>query len=135
MGKYEALETGVFSVFGSAVWKAEDIKTTPSNYIRVGAVTEFIRVNVIPSGKGLNLGSASGVLIIDIFTPVGKGPRRSSFIADKLDQYLVGKSVKSSSGVLQCSQSSLAPKGVDSENKSLFHTTYSIPFNFYGVSK
>lgn len=135
MGKYEALENGVFSIFGNAAWKAENIKTQPSNYLSMGVKTEFIRVSVIPSGKGLNLGSASGVIIIDIFTPAGKGPRRSSFIADKLDMYLVGTSVTTAAGTVQCGISTMNPRGVDSDNQGLHWAQYTIPFNFFGVTK
>jgi hypothetical protein len=135
MGKYESLEKGIFSIFGKAAWTAENIKTQPSNYLSVGTKTEFIRVSLIPSGKGLNLGSASGVIIIDIFTPAGKGPQRFSFIADKLDMYLAGKSVTTSAGTVQCGISTMNPRGADVDNPGLHWSQYTIPFNFFGVTQ
>lgn len=135
MGKYEAAEKSIFSVFNSSIWKAENIKTYPSNFVIVNPGTEFIRINIIPSGKGINLISLSGVIIVDIFTSAGNGPRRTSTIADKLDQYLVGKSLTTDDGnCLQLKNSSLAAVGVDSDNASLYRSNYTIPFNLFGVN-
>ena len=134
MGKYENLEKDVFSIFGSTSWKNENIKTFPVNFIELTPGTEFVRVSVIPSGNGINLTSISGVLIIDIFTSAGNGPRRTSLIADKLDSYLVGKSVSTISGnSTQLNKSSLSYVGLDTVNSALYRATYSIPFNYFGV--
>jgi len=134
MGKYENLEKDVFSIFGSTSWKNENIKTFPVNFIELTPGTEFVRVSVIPSGNGINLTSISGVLIIDIFTSAGNGPRRTSLIADKLDSYLVGKSVSTVSGnSTQFNKSALASVGLDTVNSALYRATYSIPFNYFGV--
>lgn len=135
MGKYEATEINVFSVFDSAEWKAEAIKTYPTNFIAVNPGNEYIRVNIIPSGKGVNLVSLSGVIIVDIFTSAGNGPRRTSTIADKLDRYLVGKSLETVNGAtLQLKNSTLALVGVDPDNTSLYRSIYTIPFNLFGVN-
>jgi len=134
MGKYENLEKDVFSIFGSTLWKNENIKTFPVNFIELNPGNEFIRVSVIPSGNGINLTSISGVLIIDIFTSAGNGPRRTSLIADKLDSYLVGKSVSTITGnSTQLNKSSLSYVGLDTVNSALYRATYSIPFNYFGV--
>jgi len=123
-----------FSIFGSTSWKNENIKTFPVNFIELTPGTEFVRVSVIPSGNGINLTSISGVLIIDIFTSAGNGPRRTSLIADKLDSYLVGKSVSTVSGnSTQFNKSALAYLGLDTVNSALYRATYSIPFNYFGV--
>ena len=134
MGKYENLEKDVFSIFGSTLWKSENIKTFPVNFIELTPGTEFVRVSVIPSGNGINLTSISGVLIIDIFTSAGNGPRKTSLIADKLDSYLVGKSVSTITGnSTQLNKSSLSYVGLDTVNSALYRATYSIPFNYFGV--
>jgi len=134
MGKYENLEKDVFSIFGSTLWKNENIKTFPVNFIELSPGTEFVRVSVIPSGNGINLTSISGVLIIDIFTSAGNGPRRTSLIADKLDSYLVGKSVSTITGnSTQFKNSALSYVGLDTVNSALYRATYSIPFNYFGV--
>lgn len=133
MGKYGATQENVYSVFNSAEWKAEAIKTYPSNFIVVNPGGEYLRVSVIPSGKGINLKSLSGVIIVDIFTSAGNGPSRTYAIADKLDQYLVGKSFDLVAGsCVQLKESSLALVGIDSDNTSLYRSSYTIPFNLFG---
>lgn len=134
MGKYTALEKDIFSVFGSILWKAEKIKTYPANIQATETGDSFIRVSIIPSGIGLNLKSISGVVIIDIFTSAGSGPNSTSLIADKLDSYLVGKSLSTQAGsVTQFQNSSLAPLGTDPDNTTLYRATYTIQFSYFGV--
>jgi hypothetical protein len=134
MGKYTSLETNVFSIFASNAWKSEKINTYPNNFIVTKNSGEFIRVTIIPSGKGINLISTSGILIIDIFTLAGEGTKKASLIADKLDNYLVGKSITTSEKhVTQLNGSSLSFVGIDKDNTSLFRSNYTIPFNFYGA--
>jgi len=134
MGKYTTLETDVFSVFSSTLWKSEKISTYPNNFVVNNNSSEFIRVTIIPSGNGLNIASTSGMLIIDIFTFAGEGTKKPSLIADKLDQYLVGKSLNTSpKSTTQFQGSSLSFGDIDKDNSSLFRSTYTIPFNFYGV--
>lgn len=129
---YASLESDIFSVFGSSEWTAENINTYPANF--VGSDSEFIRVNIIPSGVGVNKTSKSGVLIIDIYTPAGMGTKRSSLIADTLDKYLANKSLKTiTDSVTQFNDSALAVLGPDPDDGSLFASQYTIPFNFYGV--
>ena len=134
MGKYERTQADVFSIFNQLAWKAEQIKTYPVNYISVTQDSEYIRVSVIPSGRGINLNSTSGLVLIDIFISAGNGPRRASLIADKLDKYLVGKSIVTQDNAnTQFGQSSLVTKGLDRDNPTLYASTYSIPFNYFGV--
>lgn len=134
MGKYTELDGEVFSVFGSAEWKAEKIKTYPTNFIGMGTQEEFIRITIIPSNLGVNLKSVSGVLLADIFTQAGNGPKRSSTIADKLDSYLSGKTLSTTEGKnVQFYSSGLGPAGLDKDNNALFKITYSIPFNYFEV--
>jgi hypothetical protein len=134
MGKYENLLKDIFSVFDANSWKTESINTYPSNFVALNAGSEFIRVSIIPTGKGLNLNSVSGVLLIDIFTAAGNGPRRSFVIADTIDKYLVGKTLKTvSNSSVQFGNSSLNASAQDKDNPSLARTIYSISFNFFGV--
>lgn len=135
MGKYTNIISEVYSLFGTSQWKAEKIKTFPSNFIGIDKANEFIRVSVIPSGTGLNRKSVSGILMIDIFTKADEGPKRLSAIADKLDSYLSGKSLTTSTGILtQFPQNStLDLKGIDKDNPTLFRVTYTIPFNYFEV--
>lgn len=134
MGKYTGLQEDIFSVFATPEWKAEKIKTFPVNFVTVNQGNEFIRVAIVSSGAGINLSSVSGTFIVDIFTPAGNGPKQASLIADKLDQYLVGKSLSTNSGaVTQLTSSSFDVGRPDRDNPALFRSTYTIPFNYFGV--
>lgn len=134
MGKYSELLNNVFSIFGTPTWTAEKIKTVPENFIAVNTKEEFVRVSVIPSSLGYNLNSVSGILIIDIFTQAGNGPKRSFAIADKLDSYLSGKSITVTSGkVVQLNSSAFKTLGKDIDNPTLFRSTYTIPFHYSEV--
>lgn len=131
--KYSELQSDIFSIFSSAEWQAEGINTYPSNFTGMNTTDEFLRVTIVPSGAGLNLGSISGLLIIDIFVAAGNGPKRPYELADKLDSYLVGKSFSTGVGTTQLSNSSIEERGRDNDNEALYRTIYSIPFNFFGV--
>jgi hypothetical protein len=135
MGKYTDLEKDVYSVFSSNEWKAEEIKTFPTNFVVMNTTNdEFIRVSVIPSGKPINRYSLAGILIIEIFIAAGSGTRRAMIIADTLDSYLVDQSKKTSAGVTQFGISSLAHNGPDKALPVIHKSTYTINFNFYGSS-
>ena len=81
------------------------------------------------------MSSSAGLVLIEIYTPVNQGPLRAAEIADKLDSYLAGKSLKTTSGgVTQFSdRSSLSYQGTDIDNASLVRSTVSIQFNHFGV--
>jgi hypothetical protein len=132
--KYQSLESGVFAVFNSSEWSSENIKTVPGNFVAKDTGDEFIAVSIIPGGESVNANSSTGLVMIDIYIPAGKGPRRASLIADKLDTHLLRRDVVSSTGRVQFPRaSSLAFPGRDEQNPALFRATYSIPFNFFGA--
>jgi len=134
MGKFTNLEQDIYSVFSSPSWIAENIKTYPSNFIAVNAGNEFLKVTIIASGSSVNLISVSGVLLIDIFTAAGSSSRRAVMIADILGSYFEGKTKSTASQVVtQFGSGSLTHIGLDSSNPSLFRSTYTIPFNYFGV--
>lgn len=134
MGKYLSTQEDVFEIFNSQSWKSENIKTYPSNFIAINPGNEFVRVSIIPSGNSININSVSGVIILDIYTPAGNGPTRTSVIADKLDQYLVGKSFLGNMTRTQLMSSSVSLLGLDKDNPALYRSSYTIPFNHFGVS-
>lgn len=133
MGKYNELQKDIFSIFGTQTWKDENIKTVPSNYSGAALGNEYIRITIIPGREGLNLTSSAGVLSIDIFTPAGDGPNRASLIADKLDEFLIGKHISANLNATQMGRSTLQPFGVDKDNPALYRSIYSITFNYFGV--
>jgi hypothetical protein len=131
LGKYATLDSDIFSVFASALWKAEKIAVYPANFVKQDSSTEFVRVSIIPSGNGVNLKSVSGVLIADIFTLAGDGPKKTSSIADRLDAFLCGKTKSANTGKsVQFFSSTLSPSGADKDNRALYRATYTIPFNY-----
>ena len=131
--KYTNLQKDFHSIFSASEWTAENIKTFPTNFIGTVPSKEYIRVSILPSGEGIDIRSVSGQAMIDIFVPAGAGPLRASQIADRLDNYLVGRSLKLSSGHTQFHNSTLSDFGIDKANPSLFRSIYSIPFNHFGV--
>ena len=134
MGKYTALQLDVFSVFASQAWKDEEILTVPDNVVQGAEGKDYIRVSVLASGRGVNRASTSGLVMIDIFTSAGNGPSAGALIADTLDDFLANKQLATSaSGVTQFGSSSFAPKGADPANATLFWSTFTIPFNYFGV--
>jgi hypothetical protein len=135
MGKYEALTKDILAIFGTPEWLAEGIKTYPANFVYATGPKTFLRVNVLPSGKGINLVSASGVLIVDIFTPAGGGPQPAMLIADKLDLYLAAKSVEIGSARTQFGSSAFDLKGIDGADPTLYRSVYTLPFSYFGASQ
>ena len=94
MAKYRNALSAMFSIFETPGWKFENIKTFPSNFNLKDAGDKFIRIDVIPSGRGLNLRSVSGILAVDIFTAAGSGPKGALLIADALERTIVtGKQI------------------------------------------
>ena len=135
MNAYTTLEDDIYSIFSSESWKAELVPTYPSNFSIPETVDEFIRVNIVPSGSGLNLQSKSGILIIDIFAAANEGLTRFFVIADKLDTFLVGESVSTSlNNVTQFSNSALSGASKDPDRPSLARMSYSISFNYFVVT-
>jgi len=135
MGKYLNLDTRIFALFGSNAWLSKNIKTYPSNFLIMNPGNEFLKVTALPNEFGVNRLSVSGTLLVDIYTPVGGGPKRASTIADELDNFLSNKTLGTAGATVQFKQSSIAPFGPDPDNKSLYRTTYTIPFNYFEVLK
>jgi hypothetical protein len=102
MGKYRDALSAMLSIFETPGWKFENIKTFPSNFNLKNAGDKFIRIDVIPSGRGLNLRSVSGILAVDIFTAAGSGPKDALLIADALDKFFLGKRLTQLKALYSC---------------------------------
>ena len=134
MGKYANLEKDIFTIVAETQLLNSSIRIFPGNFVATDTGNQFLRVSIIPSNRGLNLKSISGLLIVDIFIPSGGGLKLASTIADTLDSKFVGKSVSTSlNNVTQFGNSSLDHKGVDKDSPALHRSIYTIPFNFFGV--
>lgn len=130
MDKFEAIYNSVFSVFAKPEWDAEGVKAYPSNFNGKRG-PEYIEVSVLPGGPGVNLNSASGSLIVDIYTPAGEGPIRAAVIAGKLNKYFVGTSLMTGNNRLQFGASGLGRGKLDTADPTLYRSTYSLPFNYF----
>ena len=135
MGKYSTLYGLIYAVFDTAQWVATSIPTYPINFVPPDGLEQYIRIDVVASGSNIAAfpKSVSGMLIIDIFTAAGGGNKDGTDIADTLDTYLAGKTMKVPTGSVQTRESTFTYSGVDKDNKSLSRYEYSIPFNYYGV--
>jgi len=135
MNKYSSLQGDIFSVFKSNAWIANSIPTFPSDF--VGSVSgNYIRVSILASNDNIvnPPKSVSGQVIIEIFVKAGSGPSITATIADTLDTFLSGKHfTTTANGSTQFGTSTLDNGRNDKDNPSLYCTSYSIPFNFYGV--
>jgi hypothetical protein len=132
MGKYLKIQDDIYSIFSSVEWQNENIKTIPSNGVADSG--EFVRITILSNGEALNKNSASGILMAEIFTSAGGGPTRSVNIADKLDQYLAGKSINTVTGKqTQLFSSNFTFDGIDRDNPGLVKSTFSVQFKYFGV--
>jgi hypothetical protein len=131
--KYAALYGNLYSLFATPAWQAEAINTFPENFVGDGG-TEYIRVSIVAGDEAINSNSVSGQIQIEIFVPAGYGPTRATQIADKLEQYLVGKTFRVTAGKsTQFFPSNLAGTGSDRDNPALYRMLYTLPFKHFGV--
>jgi hypothetical protein len=136
MNKYSSLYKDVYSIFGAIGWMTEGIKTVPENFVGSSIGNTYVRVAIVASGQTVvnPPRSVAGQLMIDIFIPAGGGSNETTRIADKLDDYLAGKTIKTNDGgSTQLGYSNLVSMGNDKANPSLYRSSYSIPFNYYGI--
>lgn len=134
MNLYISLEDAIFSVFAQTEWVTEQIKIYPTTYKIPDNLVEFLRLSIIPSSQGVNENSISGILIIEIFSPVSAGSTRTYQIADILDNYLKKVTLQESSSVTQLFDSVLSEIRSDADNPTLTSTKYQITFKHYGVT-
>jgi hypothetical protein len=134
MNKYSNALSATLSLFGTTAWTDVGVKAYPANFAKQEIAGEYIRIQCMTSGKGLNLLSVNGFIIIQIYTPAGDGPMRPYEIAGYLDTLLVGKtSEDTDGGTLQLSASAFSTIGLDKVDPTLYASKYTIPFNYFGV--
>ncbi len=119
MGKYE----NASRLLGAAL-AGFPIAVVPGFYVSTGN-SEFARVSTIFGVSDVNLKSAVGSAVIDLFTAVNTNPNS---LCDELDRRLVMKFL---SGQLELTNSTRGSTVPDKANPSLRMTRYTINFNYY----
>jgi hypothetical protein len=122
INRYQELENDVFAIIREAT---TDLPIFPANF-NVDA-PEYIRVTIISSRKGVNVTSIEGQVIFDIFITAGTGPSKLTFIADQLDGYFLGESLRNT----QFFESAYTPLGRDRDNPSLYQGQYTLTFKHF----
>jgi hypothetical protein len=130
MGKYVGCENDIFSIFASAAWEEEHVAIYPRSVEVEKGPPPYLLFTIVPSGPPLNAASSSGVLLVEIYTAWGLGPKPASELADTLDKYLQHKSV----GRTQLFNSSLDRQERDKDNPSVARVIYSLPYSHFGVN-
>jgi len=134
MGKFSRIDEGILSIFAEEAWIDEDIPVYPENFSASKNDKTFVRLQIIASDAGVNIRSAGGVLIAEIFVPRERSATPISIIADALDMFLVGRMrATTDGGVVQFFGSSIGNKQSDKDNPSLYKADYSINFNYNEV--
>lgn len=128
-GRFTKANQAVFDVIKDIAWEAAGIQVFPNNFTEKVKLPNFLRVTVIDSGPGVNPYSASGLLIVDIFTEANQGPLQGTKIADAIDMIFSNNT----HGNLQCYQGTLTPSGIDKDNPGLYRFIFSVRFT-YNVS-
>lgn len=112
----------------SELIKAAQLNLFPAD-LAVSKTPPFGEVTVINSTPGVNYGSVSGVIIIDVFVVGGGGAAEANAFADSLDDYFVKKSHKGA----QFFQSSFVPRGPAKDNPGWTQYEYTLRFKFFGT--
>jgi hypothetical protein len=136
-GRYSNLLDDVFSLFASQEWIDEGFLVVPKEHVTDKKLSEYGRFSIITNGEGFK-DSLSGIMYIDIFTPNGVGPKRAYQLADILDKYFAGQSLTTQNNVATTQfrrESNFEPRGVDSKNTALFHSTFQIQFSYFRKEK
>jgi len=131
---YDLILRDVETVFGSAAWTANNIKTYPMNYLgSKSSSTEYVLLNVLPSSSenyafGVSK-ETKGLVAVKMFVKAGDGQGRLMAIANLLDTVLQNKTLPNGT---KLGTSYLTVEGLDPSNKALYSASYIIPFTHYG---
>lgn len=137
MSKFLQVQDDIFSIFGSAEWEAQGLKTYPREFgVIETALFEdrALRLSILMNREGINLISLAGLLMIEIFTLGSRGPKIIVETADTLDNFLVGRTLSTYLGLsTQFFNSTLGLSQQDKINPRMVSTIYSISFTHNGA--
>ena len=131
--RFAGLYADIYSLFNSAPWIAENIKTYPKGYVSNEVNTEYAIFDVSSADEGFS-DSLRGILFIDIYVPNGLGPTRAAKIADIFDKYLAGATFATNAqkAITQFRRESIfIIRGFVIDNSSKLCFTYQIQFNYF----
>ena len=127
---YESIVITFEKIFASS-W-GETLQVYPLNFVPTTRPSEFGVLEVLPFDSSLQGFSAEGrikgQLILQIYWPVGVGPRRPYLVADALDSVLRAKVLDNN---IQTGVSALVLKGNDEGDPSLSRADYVLSFTSY----
>jgi len=130
---YDEIYMAIFSIFNSEEWKALEppVQVFPNGVDTSGE--EFVVVDVLPSSRGANKVSVSGVLLFEIFVQGGRGPRRLAILSDIIDRHVSKITVPIANGkVVQTFSSTLANIRTDADS-AMLRGTLTTPFNYFSI--
>jgi hypothetical protein len=131
MSKYNKVQLDLESVFSTTAWKAESIPAFPGNFEGDIGATEFVKLEILPSGTIESFGHFSGIegqVIIQVYVSAGKGMTRLLAVADILDNYFQAQKFVNGTST---GSSALNVIGKDSANPALFRADYTVSFSLF----
>ena len=133
MSSYSQTIQEVEAIFASPTWVSNDIKAYSSNVTAIGTKpAEYVVLELLPAQPlEIQYGDAqqvSGLIIIQIYTQVNTGSRRTYEISDLLDEVLQRQSLGIS---VQTHSSALNVKGNDPDDPTRFRADYVLRFTSY----
>lgn len=131
---YNSLKEDVYSVFASSAWQTGGVPAFPSNYSGIiDTNNSFIRISILPGKATVDAFTFKkkfdGMLILSIFVKAGNGDNETYRVAELLDSYFQGKTLTNGT---QFGASTLISLGLDTADRTLYRSDYSINFKAYG---
>ena len=130
---FSKIADDIYPLFDSTEWVSKGVLTYPGGFSDKISRDEYVMVHVLPSNTGLASYGAnpytSGLIILPIFTPNGRGNKRLFQISDFLGGLLNAKQFKNGT---QTTIGALQSIGPDTVNKALLRGDFTIPFKFFG---
>lgn len=130
MSSFTDIISAIEAVFSTSTWTSNSVVAYPSNYNpNDDYPNEFVKLEVLPTTpvdeQYGNAKQLKGLIIVQIYTPINGGIRRTAAIADMLDELLHRKSL--GEGIATQSRS-LQMKGTDADNPDLYRADYQVNF-------
>ena len=131
MAKFTELLSSIDSVFASSEWQGLSIPAYPANLWPSTTPDEFVIYEILPSGQPVAEYSdpnyKNGLIIVQVYVKANSGPARVYEVADELATLFQRDLIRDT----QLYDGTLAIKGIDKDDTSLFRADYSLQFNSF----